>query len=168
MHGSLAWFIAIPTALFTALSLLVWWQFVREKNFQNGLYVWQRSALYERGAVARGEVMNVVEVDKIGGGSAAHMSAFLTELVVDVRPETGAPWRASMRYLLSSEERESASRGSVVPLRYDAEDPEKLVIDWPALRRRDAGGADAAKEAALAERRALLAKAPEERRPPSA
>jgi CheY-like chemotaxis protein len=165
MDRSLVWI--VPTAIVVAVLLLVWWQFVREKRFQNGLYVWQRWSLYERGAVATGEVMNVVEEGTISGGGASHMSAILADLVVDVRPERGAPWRVSMRYLLSSAERDAVSCGATVPLRYDAANPKKIVIDWPALRRQDARGADPSKAAALAERRALLAKAPEERRPPA-
>ena len=157
----------VPFAIVVGFLLLVWWQFAREKRFQNGLYVWQRRSLYERGAVATGEVMNTVEMDTISGGGGSRTSAYLTDLVVDVRPENGTPWRASMRYLLSWAERDVVSRGSTVPLRYDAANPEKLVIDWPAVRRRDARGADASKEVALAERRALLAKQPEERLPPS-
>ena len=159
----LAWILptAITAGVLLVILLLVGWQFVREKNFQNGLYLWQRRSLYARGAVATGEVMNVVEAGTVRGGGTTHASAFLTELVVDVRPETGAPWRASMHYLFTSMERRLVERGCVVPLRYDAANPKRLVIDWPTLEGAQAREAnavkEAAKEAALAERRALLA-----------
>jgi hypothetical protein len=134
MNGTLVWILVAAAVLVAVIVLVVFWQFVREKNFQNGLYFWQRSSLYQRGAHAKGRVMDVVQNGRISGGGAWHMSALLTDLVVDVQPESGAPWRASMHYLLSSEERDLVALGSTVPLRYDAANPKKLVIDWRALR----------------------------------
>jgi hypothetical protein len=147
----------IGSAVLGLVLIIVTIVLLYDRKNNGGVGVFRRRSIRKNGVAASAKVLDQQQHAHATGRGVIVL--WKVDLVVEVQPKEGAPFRASSRLMVSGSEARLMHEGAYVPVFYDPSD-RTVIVDIDTIRARQEGAVEDRERAAERRRAELLAGKP--------